>query len=835
MMKFDPSSIYNRAVASLQQNPDWKPIMNQSVISAIIKANAEMNAETARYAEYLFKESKWDTAQNDSSILAMASMLQYHPKRRVSATGKIVVSADPKTALVGKTISKEVFDLVMDNQDTSSYNVNWIGNPYGSLTLTSDSVIKDSKGNQYIPTSSVTLPTNGNAVEVNVIQGIRKVARISVDTMRKVSTVSRLNPYRYIPFKLYNCEDASSLVSRKFLKLYIINNSSYEEYRVVDSLLLSDATDKDVEIYGDMYDPTLYYAKFNNSPYKGSVIDLSSNSSITAMQVEYLESLGSKGNIDTLYETFSVSGVTQGNSIFAGKLYGTNLSYIGGGTDEENIASIKENANKFYIKNYTIGTVETYEKTILNTSFTLESNNLRIAPKKVKVFGGNYTEDGIVFPVTYISFISDNLEDIAYSSSSTQIYQEIENSLNYYLARLKSPQDVLKFAIPTYVPIAIGMNCIIDSESISESTDSIESSIQNYIDSLWGTTSDYIDFGNSFYSSKLEKEIMNNFSTVKSVDMEVEALHRCDWGMAEFLDVGSMTGATNHLRTIRVPFQFSNVFLGSKSNKGFKDYRVGANYLLRMDIMYKSPKSMGGSPLHKTFFVDADGSTSSAFHVISDTKNIWIKEGDIDFDIGTSDYAQILSSQRLDNCYEINYMQKVYTDNDYRDLKSRIQANTIATQNSSSSLGAVDDYIIYFSGNYDSSSSTIGNGWVEFGLDVFHQVLTYFSQLSDDASLKSKLQSCNLAILKCGTLNDTTKLFDTFKGMLSDYIDVYISMRPIDNNLKLESRGDVENSSINLRSILYIDSSDAESANNTRNLTLDKKSRMISVNCEYEG
>lgn len=60
-------------------------------------------------------------------------------------------------------------------------------------------------------------------------------------------------------------------------------------------------------------------------------------------------------------------------------------------------------------------------------------------------------------------------------------------------------------------------------------------------------------------------------------------------------------------------------------------------------------------------------------------------------------------------------------------------------------------------------------------------------------------------------------------------------MRPIDNNLKLESKGDIENSSINLRSILYIDSSDAESANNTRNLTLDKKSRMISVNCEYEG
>ena len=138
--------------------------------------------------------------------------------------------------------------------------------------------------------------------------------------------------------------------------------------------------------------------------------------------------------------------------------------------DEEDISSIKENANKFYIKNYTIGTVETYEKTILNTSFTLESNNLPIAPKKVKVFGGNYNEDGVVFPVTYISFISDNLEDIAYSSSNTQIYKEIENALNYYLVRLKSPQDVLKFAIPNYVPLTIGLNCMIDSESVSEST-----------------------------------------------------------------------------------------------------------------------------------------------------------------------------------------------------------------------------------------------------------------------------------------------------------------------------------------------------------------------------
>ena len=109
MIKYDSESLYNRALERLQQNPDWEAISSDSVIESLLRTNAEMNAETARYGEYLFNESKWDSAQNRSSIVSMAGMLGYKPKRARSATCPIYISSDPRIHNVGKTISKENF------------------------------------------------------------------------------------------------------------------------------------------------------------------------------------------------------------------------------------------------------------------------------------------------------------------------------------------------------------------------------------------------------------------------------------------------------------------------------------------------------------------------------------------------------------------------------------------------------------------------------------------------------------------------------------------------------------------------------------------------------
>lgn len=835
MIKFDPTSIYNRAISRLQQDPNWKPIINESVISALIKSNAEINAETARYAEYLFKESKWNTAQNESSILAMANMLGYQPKRRVSATGKIYFSSDPTIHLVGKTYSASTF---ISNTDNCSYLTTY----NKKIPVYTTDIIKDTKGRKYIPVNDASLDSTKTSFSVEVVQGERKSINIGIETIKQVYTKSNINSYLYIPFRISNCENATSIFSRKFFKLYVVDkNNAQTEYRIVDSLLLSDAIDNDVELYNDMYDNTLFYAKFNNSQYRGKVLDVSDNSSIDHIKVEYIESLGSEGNIDSLYENFIIE-TTEGV-----RLYGINTSYIGGGAEVEDINSIKENATKFYIENYSVGTKESYEKTILNTEFTIE--NLTIKPKKVIVYGGTYTDEeaNISTPVTYISFTSDYLDDIATYENSDELYDRIESVLNYYLGRLKSPQDTIKFSVPTYIPISVGVNCSIDTSDKSESIETLQNRIQTYINSLWGPSSDYITFGNNFTTSNLEKEIMNNFSSVKSIDMELEAVHKVDWKSAEFVNSTESKGVKDSmLRTMRVPFNFSSVFLGNKTKKGFKDIRVGASYILRMDILYKKPSVLQGGNLNKTIIVgnyntddtiNISTEDSIAFYVVQDSSDIWgSNSGTGGATYFEGDYDILNSAMSLNSdVHQINYTSKVYSDSDYDTLRQQINSGKIATQSFATSLGALDSYIIYFGGNYQENSVFIGDGWIELSLDSLYTTLQYFASCSANSTMSSTLARCPLSVLKCGTLESTSDVFSAFKDLLTNYVDIYISMRPIDNSLKLIAPNLTDRvKSNNQKSIIYIDSEDSDISSEIENLTAVKYDRMICVACEYE-
>lgn len=838
MINYDSTSIYNRAVSRLQQDPNWKPIINESVISALLKSNAETLAETARYAEYLFKESKWNTAQNESSILAMANMLGYQPKRKISATGKIFISTDPNILLVGKTTSAKEFSNAIK---TGNYSLTTY---YTNLTIPSSTEISCSNGVKFVPISSKTLLSNQSCDSLEIIQGVKKSTVVDIDTIRSTCTKSIINSYLYIPFRIVDCENASSILSKKFLKLKVnYSDSGTDEYRIVDSLLLSDSMDKDVELYNDMYDNTLFYAKFNNSPYKGTVLDVSSNSSIKSIQVDYLESLGNEGNISSLYQnfTFEVSGV---------KLYGINMDYISGGYDEEDMNSIKENATKYYISSYSIGTKESYEKTILNTEFKVGTYSIK--PKKTIVYGGEYTDDtGNSKPVTYVSILSDGLDDLIYDSDKEERYKQIEEALNYYLSRLKSPQDTVKFAVPNYIPLAVGVNCTLSTSSTTEGTSAIDSSIQSYIDSLWGSNSENISFGKTFNTSNLENMIMNKFSTVESISTEVEAIAQLDLLSAstKLIDSkqsktgnsNSSSTATSCLRTLRIPFSFSSVFRGNKARKGFKDMRVGASYSMRIDVIYKKPLAISTTNglYNQSIFIgnytkDNTLASSSddtvAFYAKKDTSAIW---GESNTYQG-ADYTVLNSITNLsEDINQIKYTQKVYSDTEYDELRTSIKSGSI--KSFSGSTGAIDDFLVYFSGNYDENSLNIGDGsYLEIGLDSVYTMLQLFATYAD-TSLATQLTTCPLSTLKCGTLKDNDTIVSTFKELLNKYVAIYVSMRPIDDNLKLSST--VENEDIrcnNQKSILYIDSTDSNTESDIEDISSIKYSRMISVNSEYE-
>lgn len=852
MIYFDSTSIFNKALEKLQQDPNWKIIANNSVVSAILKSNSEIQAETARYAEYLFQESKWDTAQNASSILSMSNMLGYQPKRKISARGQIYISADPRTHLVGKTISSYMFENLMNADDTTPWQT--LSENY---SITSSVNITDDQGNSYIAIPSA-YRSYTKVATLSIIQGKRKSTYINLDTIRNTSTISKFDPYLYIPITIKDCEDASNSTSKAYFRVYLIFQSGeVREYRVVDTLLLSGSSDYDVEVYNDLYSQELFYLKFNNDPTRGKTLDISKNSSLQYIRIDYIESLGDAGNVYDTFRNFTVTDIPGHDGNLSGiKLYGINLEPIAGGKDEETVAEVKVNAPKNYINSYTAGTKEAYETAIANMDILIGNTIQR--PSKVQVYGGIRTDAyGNQLPVTCITFLSDNLEDIVTGVTTTDEdedpYKDIERSLNYYLYRLKSPQDTLVFVPPNYIAFALGLKCKIAKESTDDITQ-LEMDIRDFVDTQWGSGSDNLDFERNFYPSQIVRDVMNGFTSVTSITTEVEAIKRLDWMTAERKSPKpSSDSNSTTIHTMRIPFTFDKIFLGQQSTKGFKDYRVGSDYVMRIDFMYKKPKQMTDSTNYHVSIFLQDGRTlrnppelsdelTDAFYYMKDTSQsgIWPDTFTIvDRSDGstattnadgveiTSDYEYLKDVSVLQRSQQYYYRPMVYSDNDYRALIG--ESSQESTPTISSYLvnpGAIDDYLIYFSADYEDDSDTIADGWIELTFDPLYKMLASFS--SYDSQLQADIQNCPLALLKCNN-SDITDNFNTFLKLLDMYVDVYVCMRPIDPDLQIDLNS-VEGGS----TVLYIDTKDSTSIGNATNLSVAKKERMASVSCEFE-
>lgn len=819
-------------MAMLQQDPSWKVVANDSVVASLVRSNAEELAETARYAEYQFKESKWDTAQNISSILAHANLIGYAPKRKISARGKIYISNSPLIHYVGRTISTEKFKRGINS---------WAYNK--GLKVYSTSTISDSKGNPYVAIPTV-LTANSPYTTLKIIQGERKTLFLDINTIRQTATVSKLDPYIYIPAVIRNCEAANNIESKQFFRVYAayanesdLSDISYKEYRVVDSLLLSDIGDYDVEVYNDLYSRDLFYFKFNNDPQRGNVLNISQTSSLIGLKIDYLESKGAEGNLVNSFETFTIEGVYSPEDLSnkSYTLYGVNLEAIIGGAEEESVSEIKQKAPKNYITYYGAGTKEAYEQAVssLTLNFTYNNTAYALTPKKVKVYGGDETTSGGTRRVTYITFLANNLEDLMNQSAiSEDFYSTIGDNLELYLDNLKSPQDVLRFKAPRYIPFALSLTCTIDREG-----DSIEdnaSNIRNYIEKLWGSNAEEQDFSRSFYPSQLTHNLMSNFSDLKSIKSEIEAIAKLDWASAERKSPNG-DNSTNAIHTFRIPFKFDGIFLGKENTEGFKDHRVGAEYVMRVDFMYKKPLGVSStSKYHVSLFIqeNASGREHDAFYILNDSTTnsaIWPVTGSSSI-LPTADYSGNIGRDdvsRLTKSWQFRYKQEMYNDDEFRELIEDSENATESTLKSHlTNLGTIDDYIIYFDSEYSSDNNSAGAGFIEMSFDSIYSVLSVFASYSVDTTLKEKFSKCPLSILKCSTSSSTdgTNAFQAFKEIAAEYVDIYVSMRPNDENLLIESSVEDANNSV-----LYIDTSDTDGK-----LDEDKKPRMISLKFKYE-
>ena len=846
MVKFDSDSIYQRVIEKLQQDPNWSVITNNSVISALVRQNAEVLSETARYSEYLFKESKWDTAQNTSSILGMANMLGYQPKRKVSASGTIVVSPDPRIHQVGYTYSSKAFKNIIGVDNVPGW-----GMATKDIVIDQNWKITDALGSEYVPVP-IGFPQNKSAVEIGIIQGKLSTVDIPLDVMQTSATQSKLNPYLYIPVTISNCEDAGTAATKGLFTVTVVYKStpghaSYSrEYRVINSLLLTEATDYDVEVYNDMYSRELFYLKFNNDPSLGPVLDLSSSSSISKITVQYLETKGASGNRENLYTPFTLTGPD--NTV----LYGINLAPISGGKDVESISDIKENAPKFYMANYTAGTKEAYENILSSLKVPVKNKILTLS--KVNVYRETYVSESNDtdaennatyrdrYPVTAVTFIAKDLESLLAENPTDEICDEIDEYLNAYLDKIKSPQDLIKFYPPEYTPFALGVSCKVDKTRV-EDLNQLAASIQADIDAAWGPKMDQLQFSRNFYSPQIVASILNKYPEVVSVATELEAVTRVRWSEATRVtlpresNTSAAGSSTAIMHGIRVPYAFDTVFLGTKATQGFRDYRTDAKYSMRIDFIYHKPNALKDNRTYGvTVFIPEDGNRNKdPFYSYISSDDYWMpklfENEAYDYNLLTKAYPY--NAKDPSAAYtgvtpiQVAYRGQLYTDKDFQSLTEGIVAGTITNYVSHSvNLGAIDNLLVYNSGDLEGAAGNINSGWLEMDFDSLYDVLAVFSMF--DGELKSMLSSCSKNNLKC--LNDAnSNEFATFKDILAKYLDVYVAMRPIDGDIIYKGRDDKK------RTVLYIDSYDSSSSGTSlSNISEMKKPRMISVNCRYE-
>lgn len=766
MEKFDRSNIYNRALARLNNNDSWRAVSQESVISALLKTNAEMNAETARYAEYLFRESRWDYAQNESSIMAQANMLGYRPRRATCASGKVHFTSTP-------------------SQFSGT----------------------DSTGMDFVINS---IDDNGDAV---MFQGVKKTVELNYQDIMSSYTESKLDPYIYVPVVIEKCDDASTSSTKNFFKVETsTDGDNWKNWKVASTTLFNNGTDSYIEVYNDVYSYNLFYLKFNNDPNRGSVLPMTDNG--LRIKISYLETLGAKGNIGVINKQFKF-----------GSVIAYNTEPISGGQDAETIEDLKRSAPRYYLRSYTTGTKHAYQEAIKNIGFTFGDGTPVSYPTNVIVWGSKEKDtSGSQVPITCISFVAPNLEDWASNLdiNNPDPYAPINKQMREYLDDLKSPQDILKFVMPNYVPFAVNTKVKVSRDN-SVDVNNLKDSAKSIISDLWGSNSSSIDFNRDFYPTEIIKEVSSLSPFIRSVEVETEAVTRIEWQNAR-----RMTPNTSSIiHTFRVPFDFDKVF-----SDGMQGIDKQTGWSIRIDFMYRKPSAFSsnldnsvsifvgrtaqknGNPSRKPFYAMKDnGSVTTNGQAVS---NIWASATMTD-----ADYSSVKRDvYRVTNAYQYRFKREAVNDEDYEKMNKDVLKATDGIV-STEGTGVIPSYLVYYSDdNVATANGRIGSGsFLELPFDGLWELLTGYGVL--DVSMDA---------LKCSSnSNESSSAFTAFINALDQYVECVVSMKPVNTSgLVIRSLNGDETDS----TVLYIDNSDGDKTGMS-NLTPLKMARMNSVKVEY--
>lgn len=518
----------------------------------MIEAEAESEAEVARYGEYLLQELKWDTSRNFSSTKHMARLVGKKLDRKHSAVGTIIVShTDPAGIPRYSYLGVDNFSIDSESdyddqtQDTSLTQTTYAHALTPWLDVVNYSIPKGTifstkNGINFVAANTKTINTwtaqwssirNNNQslqnfyasngwdgykyLTIPIVQGDLKEVNLGVSTGEGsqsfiVSTV--------------DIEAADSYYTKQFCYVEVTdtdgNTTTWEEIQHLQTAI---NTDKVFEI-NILDNLTGTEIKFGDG-ICGAIP--SENATIT---LHYLETKGAEGNVTELYSfqeeisNLDISSIQSTTTVYSNLAVGCqNMWPIIGGKDLETLDEYKENAETAYAKNYKI--LHTFTELIDNINLISPIPLLKIKTKDFyEITTINSTK--VYVPVVGISGLSTGLEPL--NTTEQALFNKILNEeLNDQILSNKK----IKYISPNIIELDTNMelelkNSIIDEQSYIEN-------MQEYLQEHLGKASiDTMDYYAQAdvprlalnYSENIGSYQIVNLFTVKHSDLSYGTL-----------------------------------------------------------------------------------------------------------------------------------------------------------------------------------------------------------------------------------------------------------------------------------------------------------------------
>lgn len=379
MKKFTSRKIAERIVRNFLRKENVRESLNDSTVQSLINATAEEFAEGMRYDEYLTRENVWDYMRNVTSAIGTGRMLGYTPRRKRSAVGTVTFAVDPNITRIG-AFEEEVYTETLREDGT----VDTLNVEPGVVDFSNLRSLRHFSGAGTDPSIEIPAYTVIQDAESDIrFMTLETVVMRTADSLEEdqdfeTPVTSRWARVRALQGR-ERIQTARGLRGREFERVSI--NSRFVEDMGMP--YTEDFLDVKVKLSpaGD-FEPWKYITDIREaSPYDRvftiqtsrdySRVDIVFGNGITGkkvargadVQISYLETLGTEGNIDESHRLTEIRTTIQ-PQVPGAQLFVTNMAPIMNGADEDTIEDIKARAPGHYLTVESVGSERAYREVI---------------------------------------------------------------------------------------------------------------------------------------------------------------------------------------------------------------------------------------------------------------------------------------------------------------------------------------------------------------------------------------------------------------------------------------------------------------------------------------